>query len=275
MIENRSVPADTVLPHILYQDVAEATVWLTKTFNFSEHYRYADPAGTISGAQMHLGNAWIMLKKAPPGSPSPAQLGYGTQSLTIFVEKVEEHFRKAKSAGAKILEDLHETVYGELQYAAQDLDGHLWLFSKHARDLSPAEWGAQVAGTPAARIALLNRPRLCYLEIPAGDVQQAVAFYEKVFGWNIRHRNSPRPSFDDATGNVSGAWVIDRNAFPEPGLLPYIWVDNIKETFSQATACGATAVEAPHPDSPGSTSWIARFRDHAGNVIGLYQEAAG
>jgi hypothetical protein len=43
-----------------------------------------------------------------------------------------------------MVEDLHETVYGELQYAAWDLDGHHWLFSRHAKDLSPEEWGATV-----------------------------------------------------------------------------------------------------------------------------------
>jgi uncharacterized glyoxalase superfamily protein PhnB len=147
MIVNRSVPADT-LPHVTYQNVADAIAWLTKAFGFKEHYRYGEP---ISGAQMHLGNAWIMLKRARAGNASPAQLGYGTQSLTVFVEDVEAHFQRAKSAGAKILEDLHETVYGELQYAAADLDGHHWLFSRHARDLSPEEWGATVSESLSER----------------------------------------------------------------------------------------------------------------------------
>jgi uncharacterized glyoxalase superfamily protein PhnB len=142
MIENRSVPADTVLPHVTYQDLPSAIVWLSKTFGFREHYRYGEP---INGAQVHLGNAWIMLKQAGAGCASPAKLGYGTQSLTVFVEDVEGHFQRAKAGGAKILEEPHETVYGEFQYAAVDLDGHHWLFSRHARDLSPDEWGATVA----------------------------------------------------------------------------------------------------------------------------------
>jgi hypothetical protein len=36
-----------------------------------------------------------------------------------------------------------ETVYSEFQYAA-DLEGHRWLFSRHARDLSPDTWGARI-----------------------------------------------------------------------------------------------------------------------------------
>jgi hypothetical protein len=35
MIENRSVPPDTVLPHVAYQDVDEAIAWLSKTFGFA------------------------------------------------------------------------------------------------------------------------------------------------------------------------------------------------------------------------------------------------
>jgi uncharacterized glyoxalase superfamily protein PhnB len=142
MMKNRSVPTDIVLPHVVYQNLSDAIAWLRRTFAFKEHYRYGEP---LSGAQMYIGKAYIMVNSARPGEASPKQLGYGTQSLTIFVDDVEAHYRKAKAAGAKILEEPHVTVYGERQYAAEDLDGHHWLFSQHARDLSPEEWGAKVA----------------------------------------------------------------------------------------------------------------------------------
>ena len=144
MLKNRSVPASIVLPHILYRDVAEATAWLTRVFGFREHYHHGEDAGPISGAQMHLDDAWIMLKRASEGWSVPADLGYGTQSLTIFVDDVEAHFQRAKLEGATIVEELHETSYGELQYGVLDLDGHHWLFSRHAHDRSPEEWGAIV-----------------------------------------------------------------------------------------------------------------------------------
>jgi uncharacterized glyoxalase superfamily protein PhnB len=143
MLKNSSVPADIILPHITYQNVASAIDWLTKVFGFVEHYRYG--SGPVDGAQMHLGDAWIMLARARPGRTSPAQAGCETQSLTVFVEDVDTHFERTKSAGAKIVEDLHETAYGERQYGVEDLEGHHWLFSRHARDVRPAEWGATVA----------------------------------------------------------------------------------------------------------------------------------
>lgn len=142
-MKNRSVPVDTVLPHIVYRDIVGALAWLTGTFGFTEHYRYGDP---VSGAQMYLRNAWIMLTSAGGRSASPAQLGRITQSLTVFVDDVDAHFDRAKSSGARIVEDLHETVYGERQYGVEDPEGHHWLFSQHARDVSPDEWGATIAG---------------------------------------------------------------------------------------------------------------------------------
>jgi uncharacterized glyoxalase superfamily protein PhnB len=110
MITNRSVPTNTLLPHVVYRDVADAIAWLTKTFGFAEHYRYGEPGGPVSGAQLRLGNAWIMVNQARAGRGSPVQLGSGTQSLTVFVEDVDAHFRRAKAAGAKIVEDLNETI---------------------------------------------------------------------------------------------------------------------------------------------------------------------
>ncbi len=139
------MPADVILPHLTYRNVADALAWLTKAFGFVEHYRFGEPGGRVNGAQMHLGDAWIMLNSARPGSASPAQAGHQTQSLTVFVDDVDAHCERAKLTGAKIVEDLHETAYGERQYGVEDLEGHHWLFSRHARDVDPAEWGATVA----------------------------------------------------------------------------------------------------------------------------------
>ena len=138
-MKNRSVPTDALLSHIGYQNVAESCAWLSRVFGFIEAYRDGDP---VSGVQMYLGQAYVMLRNARQGCLIPARLGYGTQNLTIFVEDVDAHCERARDAGARIVEELNETIYGERQYGAEDIDGHLWIFSQHARDVSPEEWGA-------------------------------------------------------------------------------------------------------------------------------------
>ena len=140
-MNNRSVPTATLLPHLVYRNVAEACDWLTRVFGFTEHFHYGQP---VSGIQMYLGEAYIMLTGPRQGTESPAKLGYGTQTLTVMVPDVDAHFEKAKREGARIWEELHETIYGERQYGVEDLDGHRWLFSRHVRDVNPEDWGATV-----------------------------------------------------------------------------------------------------------------------------------
>jgi uncharacterized glyoxalase superfamily protein PhnB len=139
MMNNRSVPVSTVLPHLVYRNLPNACAWLTRVFGFTEHFRYGDP---VSGMQMHLGDAYIMLTGPRQNTQSPATLGFCTQILTIIVPNVDAHYSHATREGAIIWEELHETVYGERQYGAEDLDHHRWIFSQHAHDLSPADWGA-------------------------------------------------------------------------------------------------------------------------------------
>ncbi len=172
---NRSVPVNTVLPHVGYRDLPRAIAWLERAFGFEEHYRYGDP---LSGAQLSLSKACIMVKQAGAESQSPQQLGYGTQSLTVFVDDVEGHCERARAAGAVLLEEPHETVYGEFQYAAEDIEGHHWLFSRHAKDLDPAQWGASVSRqvTEPPRIAPM-------LSVRRGKA--AIDFYKAAFGAEV------------------------------------------------------------------------------------------
>jgi len=111
--------------------------------------------------------------------------------------------------------------------------------------------------------------KICYIEIPSVDIHRSADFYRKVFGWRIRQRGDGSTAFDDTTGEVSGAWVVGRSASPEPGLLFYIMVDSVEASVAAVLAHGGKIVQAIGADAPEVT---ARFRDPAGNVIGLYQE---
>jgi predicted enzyme related to lactoylglutathione lyase len=113
--------------------------------------------------------------------------------------------------------------------------------------------------------------KICYIEIPADDVPRSADFYSKVFGWQIRQRGDGHTAFDDTTGEVSGAWVLGRPAAAQPGLLLYVMVDSVEATVDAVVANGGEIVQPIGADAPEIT---ARFRDPAGNVIGLYQEPA-
>ncbi|HEY3037343.1 MAG TPA: VOC family protein [Pyrinomonadaceae bacterium] len=115
----------------------------------------------------------------------------------------------------------------------------------------------------------LANGKICYIEFPAIDIQRSAEFYKQVFGWNIRQRGDGQTAFDDTIGEVSGTWVLGRPVATEPGLLMYIMVDNVAKILDAVIANGGEIAQPIGADAPEIT---ARFRDPAGNVIGLYQD---
>ena len=113
--------------------------------------------------------------------------------------------------------------------------------------------------------------KICYIEMPATDVGRSADFYKRVFGWNIRTRGDGSTSFDDTVGAVSGTWTLGRAPASQPGLLIYVMVDSVAATLDAIVSRGGQIVQPIGADAPEIT---ARFRDPAGNVIGLYQNPA-
>ena len=111
--------------------------------------------------------------------------------------------------------------------------------------------------------------KICYIEMPADDVARSAEFYKRVFGWEIRRRNDGSTAFNDTTGEVSGSWILGRSPALEPGILFYVMVDSVPATMSAIVDSGGEIVQPVGVDAPEIT---ARFRDPAGNVIGLYQQ---
>ena len=68
---------------------------------------------------------------------------------------------------------------------------------------------------------------------------------------------------------MSGTWVLKRPPSVQLGLLVYIMVDDAAKTVDAIKANGGEIVQPIGQDAPEIT---ARFRDPAGNVIGLYQQ---
>ena len=115
----------------------------------------------------------------------------------------------------------------------------------------------------------LGNGKICYIEIPALDINRSAEFYRNVFGWNIRKRGDGSVAFDDGVGEVSGTWVLKRPPSTTPGLLIYVMVDSVAATMEKITASGGEIVQAIGGDAPEIT---ARFRDPGGNVIGVFQQ---
>jgi predicted enzyme related to lactoylglutathione lyase len=115
----------------------------------------------------------------------------------------------------------------------------------------------------------LGNGKICYLEIPAIDIKRSADFYRATFGWQTRQRGDGHLAFDDGVGQVSGTWVKGRPPSAQPGVLIYVMVDDAAATLNAIVANGGEIVQPIGGDAPEIT---ARFRDPAGNVLGVYQQ---
>lgn len=146
MITNRSAPAATVVPVLIYDDVGQAIDWLCRAFGFTERLRF-ERDGTISHAQLAVAEGALMLGRqgGPYRSPEANQV---SQYVLVSVQDIERHFEHAKQCGARILQPPTDMPFGERHYTAEDPAGHRWTFSQHIADVAPEDWGAT---TPAVR----------------------------------------------------------------------------------------------------------------------------
>ena len=130
MIANRSVPSATVIPELPYDDVAKASDWLCRAFGFKERLRIGDHR-----AQLVFGDGAVILTTR--GSE-------GHVAVLMRVADADRHHEQARRAGAKVLRPPTDHPYGERQYSAQDIGGHVWTFSQSIADVDPASWGGSL-----------------------------------------------------------------------------------------------------------------------------------
>ena len=112
MLYNRSVPPCAVIPVLHYPSPKEAAEWLQRAFAFTVRLRIENHR-----IQMRAGEGCFTVAE---GSVKP------NNSCTVQVRIVgaREHCDRARLAGAKILTEVQDEVYGERQYTAEDFYGY-------------------------------------------------------------------------------------------------------------------------------------------------------
>jgi uncharacterized glyoxalase superfamily protein PhnB len=133
---NRSIPASTVIPVLIYPDVREAVAWLGAAFGFAERVRIGDS----HRSQLSFGDGAVIIGDVRHDH-RPPRPGEVTHAVTVRVEDARAHCERARQHGARILMEPTDFEYGERQYSAEDFAGHRWTFSETLADVAPEEWG--------------------------------------------------------------------------------------------------------------------------------------
>ena len=123
----------TIFPLLRYRDARRAIRWLCDAFGFVEQLAVPQAGEIVRHAQLRFGSNVVMLGSVRPddGITSPSEIGISTQALCVYVDNVDTHFSRARSAGAEIIDPPEDTEYGSREYRARDLEGHIWTFGTY------------------------------------------------------------------------------------------------------------------------------------------------
>src|SRR5687767_13077531 len=93
----------TMFPFASYQDAAAAVDWLVEAFGFERKEVHEGEDGTIAHAELAYGGSVYMLGSARDGGfgmKTPREVGAVTGGVYVYVDDLDEHYERAKAAGA-------------------------------------------------------------------------------------------------------------------------------------------------------------------------------
>ena len=148
MVRNPPEGTPRIVARLAYEAPAAAVAFLDAAFGFPERMeaRIANDDGSIALTEVEVVDSHVMVGLAGAhGIGSPRVTGAATQALIVYVDGVDEHYQRAKAAGATIISEPTDQFWGDRRYEASDLEGHLWSFHQRVRDVSPEELRAALA----------------------------------------------------------------------------------------------------------------------------------
>ncbi|MEU3169852.1 VOC family protein [Streptosporangium sp. NPDC006930] len=125
-----------ITPVIFYSDVEKAIEWLIEAFGFEKRKVLNDDDGSVVHAELSFGEGVVQLAGTGDGRRhEPQGEGELRQSLYVFVDDVDEHYERAKAAGAVIRDKPDTRFYGDRNYTTEDLEGHHWVFARRVEEI--------------------------------------------------------------------------------------------------------------------------------------------
>jgi uncharacterized glyoxalase superfamily protein PhnB len=125
-----------VTPYLLYEDGPAAIKFLTQAFGFREERRMTGGAGGLHAEFEVPGEGWIHLGQPPSGFRNPAEVGR-TSLVYVLVDDVDDHYARAKEAGARVIEEPSDLPFGHRRYGCADPQGHEWYFAQPIAKTAP------------------------------------------------------------------------------------------------------------------------------------------
>ncbi|MFO0727406.1 MAG: VOC family protein [Myxococcota bacterium] len=130
----------TLTPFLTVKDAAGLIEFLKRAFGAVEHERIEGPPGVVRHGELQVGDSMVMLAEAS------AAAGGSVSSIYMYVENVDETYKKAIEAGAQPLTEVMNMPFGDRSGGVVDPAGNRWWISTHIEDVDQAELMRRMMG---------------------------------------------------------------------------------------------------------------------------------
>ncbi len=141
----------SMTPYLYLSNAKGAIDFYKQAFGAVEMFRMDTPDGKVGHAELRIGDSVMMLADECPemGARSPQTIGGSAVGLMVYVEKVDEVFDRAVTAGATVMKAVATQFYGDRSGSLKDPFGHLWYVATHVEDVPPQELEKRAAAAMA------------------------------------------------------------------------------------------------------------------------------
>ena len=231
-------------PALRYQDAHRAVDWLARAFGLKTRAVHEAPDGSIAHAEMTYGASVVGFSSARGVDPANPWTTV-RQGIYVALNDIDAHHDRAAGAGATIVRALRDESYGSREYAARDLEGHLWGFGTY-------------------RMIENDDDQAFSVGLQYSDAAAALKWLERAFGFR---KTLELRGDDDAIVHAemrfgADALMIDAGGRAEktedaPSQYLNVHVDDPDAHHDHARAAGATIV-LPLETKPWARGYCAR-----------------
>jgi PhnB protein len=133
--------APVVIPRLFCRDPAAEIEFCTTVFDAAVVNRRAGPDAALAHAMVAIGPSMVMIEAEWPmlASRAPAMDGSSPVVIYLYVANADRTIERAVAAGAKVLIEPKDQIWGDRTGWIMDPAGHVWTVASRVEETTEPE----------------------------------------------------------------------------------------------------------------------------------------
>jgi uncharacterized glyoxalase superfamily protein PhnB len=126
-------------PYMIVKDMKKSLEFYHQAFGFRTRLTLPDKEGNIMHAEMEYKDNVLMVGSEAPDQQmlAAATLKGSPVSFYLYVDNVDEFYKRAKAAGTEVVTEPKNQFWGDRTCTFKCPEGYQWTFAQNVADFNP------------------------------------------------------------------------------------------------------------------------------------------